>query len=183
MPAPARNKAGVARRAADGASAIDVRVEAPGWRRRLPNAARLCRRAALAALDAAAAAKSDRVLAILLTDDARLRGLNRRWRGVDAATNVLAFPARGPGPVSGPRPAMLQPIGDVALAWPYVQREAKAQGKELADHVSHLVVHAVLHVLGFDHDTPAKARAMERREIAVLAGLGIADPYFLPRAS
>jgi probable rRNA maturation factor len=116
--------------------------------------------------------KTDYGLAILLTDDARMRGLNRRWRGVDSATNVLAFPA-------GER----SQIGDVALAWPYVRREAKAQGKALADHVSHLVIHAVLHVLGFDHDTPAKARAMERREIAVLAGLGIADPYFLPRAS
>jgi probable rRNA maturation factor len=181
MPAPARNKPR-ARRDAGGASAIDVRVEAPGWRRALPDAAGRCRHAARAALDAAAPARTGSVLAILLTDDARMRVLNRRWRGVDRATNVLAFPARRPSGANRAAPAMAQPIGDVALAWPCVQREAKAQGKKLADHVSHLVVHAVLHVLGFDHDTPVKARRMERREIAVLAGLGIGDPYVSPGA-
>jgi len=96
---------------------------------------------------------------------------------------VLAFPGVemvggcAPGPVAGP--ALL---GDVVLARETVCREAAAQGKALADHVRHLVVHGVLHLLGFDHDTDAAAADMEARETGILASLGVADPYADPGA-
>jgi probable rRNA maturation factor len=161
--------------------AVAVSVRDAAWRRDLPDVEALVRQAARAAATLLAAAASGAVAAevsVLLADDATLRALNRDYRGRDAPTNVLAFPGtemvRGcaPGPIAGP---LL--LGDVVLARETVRREAAAQGKRLADHVRHLVVHGVLHLLGFDHDTDAAAAAMETREIAVLAGLGVADPY------
>jgi probable rRNA maturation factor len=133
------------------------------------------RRAARAALAGAepakGAAKGDRVgdcageLCLVLADDALQRRLNRDFRGRDKSTNVLSFEGA---------PATL---GDVVLALETVAAEAESQGKSLADHVAHLVVHGVLHLMGYDHQTAAAARQMERLEIAILAGLGIADPY------
>ncbi|HEY1797098.1 MAG TPA: rRNA maturation RNase YbeY [Stellaceae bacterium] len=109
---------------------------------------------------------------ITLTDDAEQQRLNRTWRGKDAPTNVLAFP--GDGPVAPGAPRIL---GDVVLALSTIRREATEQEKPFADHLRHLVVHGVLHLLGHDHDEPVAAAAMERREIAILAALGIPDPY------
>ena len=105
----------------------------------------------------------------VLTDDAEMRALNRTWRGKDAATNVLSFPAgeiRAPGH-----------LGDIVLAYETTLKEARAQHIALPDHVSHLVVHGVLHLLGFDHMDDAEAERMEDLERTVLASLGIADPY------
>jgi probable rRNA maturation factor len=109
---------------------------------------------------------------ITLTDDAEQQRLNRTWRGKDAPTNVLAFPGDGPVP-----PGMPRILGDVVLALSTIRREAAEQDKPFADHLRHLVVHGVLHLLGHDHDEPAAAAAMERREIEVLAELGVPDPY------
>jgi len=109
---------------------------------------------------------------ITLTDDAEQRCLNRDWRGKDAPTNVLAFP--GDGPVAPGAPRIL---GDVVLALSTIRREAAEQEKPFADHLRHLVVHGVLHLLGHDHDDPRAAAAMERREISILAELGVPDPY------
>lgn len=109
---------------------------------------------------------------ITLTDDAEQQRLNRTWRGKDAPTNVLAFP--GDGPVAPGAPRIL---GDVVLALSTIRREAAEQEKPFADHLRHLVVHGVLHLLGHDHDDPKAAAAMERREIAILAELGVPDPY------
>jgi probable rRNA maturation factor len=116
----------------------------------------------------------------VLSDDDTVRQLNREWRGQDKPTNVLSFPAqelRPGGPL--PQPPLGAPLllGDVVLAAETVAAEASAQGKRVADHLSHLVVHGVLHLLGFDHEAEADAVLMERREVAILAGLGIADPY------
>jgi probable rRNA maturation factor len=97
----------------------------------------------------------------------RQQALNARFRGKDAATNVLSFPA--PGADAG--------LGDVALALGVCEREAAEQGKTLADHLTHLTAHGVLHLLGYDHESDAEAEAMEARERAILAGLGVADPY------
>lgn len=102
----------------------------------------------------------------MLADDAALRALNARWRQQDKPTNVLSFPAGD---------SVL--LGDVVLAFETVRREASEQGKSLADHMSHLVVHGVLHLLGHDHERPRDADVMESLERQVLAGLGIADPY------
>ncbi len=111
----------------------------------------------------------------MLADDALVRRLNRDYRGVDQATNVLAFPAAdGGGSVAAEAPL---PLGDVVLALETVRREAADQGKSVAEHLSHLVVHGVLHLLGFDHVEAGDAARMEALEIEVLAGLGVPDPY------
>ncbi len=166
----------------------DIAVDAPcpEWRAALPDCDALCRVAALAAL---AAAPLDGLvdgsgavieIGIRLTDDAEARDLNRRYRGVDAPTNVLSFPmtdwapgARLTPPPCGPPLA----LGDVVLAFQTIRGEAEAQGKTLADHLGHLVVHGVLHLVGYDHRDESQAAAMEHLETAVLAGLGVADPY------
>ena len=140
---------------------VEVEVEADLWRT-LPDAEALVRTAAEAALS------QEGALAVLLTDDAAVRELNRRWRGKDAATNVLSFPAA----------ATAAPwLGDVALAYETCAREAAEQGKPLGAHVTHLVAHGVLHLLGWDHQTDAEAEEMESLERQILARLGVADPY------
>lgn len=119
-------------------------------------------------------------LAVVLADDRMLRRLNRRYRGVDAATNVLSFAAAdAPGPGVGqaaPHGTPLE-LGDVVVALETVRGEAAAQNKPLAHHLSHLVVHGVLHLLGFDHQSEGEAAAMEALEARVLDGLGLPDPY------
>jgi probable rRNA maturation factor len=107
---------------------------------------------------------------IVLTDDAEMCDLNRAWRGKDAPTNVLSFPASDePG-----APGLL---GDVVIAYETAQEEARGDNIALADHVSHLVVHGMLHLLGFDHMQDDEAEKMENLERKALASLGIADPY------
>jgi probable rRNA maturation factor len=157
-------------------------IEAPcaAWTLACPNAAALARAAAGIAL---ARVAKDRGLSpgaaieigISLVDDAAQRQLNRDWRGIDAATNVLAFPAWDPGAAIPPNAPLL--LGDVVLAFDTVMREAAEQGRPLADHLSHLVVHGVLHLLGYDHLAEADATAMETLETAILASLGVPDPY------
>lgn len=147
---------------------IDILVEAEGWKR-LDTLEATVRRAAEAAL--AAGNRRDASVSLLLTDDAAIRRLNKEFRGFDKPTNVLSFPAAGlPG---DPEPS----LGDIALACETCAREAEAEGKTLADHLSHLVVHGVLHLLGHDHEDEAEAEAMEALETGILAAIGIADPY------
>ena len=116
-------------------------------------------------------------LAITLSNDLNVRKLNAKWRGRNAATNVLTFPAFGPDEI--PDAPML---GDVILAFETVAREADEQGKPLVDHLQHLVVHGVLHLFGYDHLDDDEAEEMEAIEIRALARLGVADPYALDRA-
>ena len=106
-----------------------------------------------------------------IVDEAEGRALNERWRGRDHATNVLSFPAELPPGVALPL------LGDLVVCAPVVAREAAEQGKAEADHWAHLVIHGTLHLLGFDHETEAEATVMEDLERALLAGLGIGDPY------
>ncbi|MBL8674405.1 MAG: rRNA maturation RNase YbeY [Rhodospirillales bacterium] len=134
----------------------------------------LCRRAATAALDGSGRKPRGAVaLTIALTSDAAVRRLNRDFRGKDRPTNVLSFPADS----FASAPGAPRHLGDIALALETVRREARAQDKRVADHLAHLVVHGTLHLLGHDHEDDSGAAVMERREIRVLAGLGIADPY------
>lgn len=105
-------------------------------------------------------------------DDAAIRTLNRQFRGKDQPTNVLSFPSGLPRQKGRP-----QPLGDIALACETVMREAFEQGIAPADHIRHLFLHGLLHLMGFDHETEAEAMAMERLETEVLGQLGIADPY------
>ncbi|MBM3535467.1 MAG: rRNA maturation RNase YbeY [Alphaproteobacteria bacterium] len=134
------------------------------WKKSLPGASRLARRAAKAALAAAAAGPAQ--VSLALADDAAIRILNRDYRGKDKPTNVLSFE-------SGDQPF----LGDVVLALETVLNEAREQGKPPADHLAHLVVHGVLHLLGHDHESRTDARRMELMEVEVLAGLGVPDPY------
>jgi probable rRNA maturation factor len=118
----------------------------------------------------------DVAVTVLLADDAAVRELNRAWRGQDKATNVLSFPSPA---VAGP-PGGARSIGDVALAYETVAREAEQEGKALAHHAAHLLVHGVLHLLGHDHEGDEDADEMERIEVLALARLGIPDPYRAP---
>lgn len=155
-----------------GLEEVEIIVEAAGWTAALPDAERQVARAAEAAL-AGCREAGHWTTAILLADDALVRDLNHRFRGQDKPTNVLSFPAGEEGaPPERPRQR-----GDVVLAFETVAREAEAQGKTLADHLSHLVVHGLLHLLGHDHEEPEEAEDMEALERRLLAGIGIADPY------
>lgn len=154
---------------------IDVIERAAAWRRALPKAPEICRSAAAAALAHAAARLSGAELAIVLADDALIAKLNRTYRGIAKPTNVLSFASAEPAR----RGASVRLLGDVIVAHGTIAREARVQGKTLADHLAHLVVHGVLHLLGFDHERAVEARRMEALEVAILAGLGVADPYRL----
>lgn len=138
----------------------------------------IARTAARAALTAARPGGEGRrlELGITLTDDAAVRALNRAWRGKDRATNVLSFPA-GAVATAGLPAGLPLLLGDVVLGYGVCAAEAAAQGKTLADHVRHLVVHGVLHLTGHDHEDDAEAERMEALERVVLGGLGVADPY------
>ena len=157
---------------------VDVSVACPDWDADLPAAARLVKRALRAAAAALPAVEGPVEVSVRLTDDREQRRLNRRWRGVDRSTNVLAFPAEASEGSSAPRVVGLpRGLGDIVLAHGVVSREARRDGKRLGDHLCHLAVHGYLHLLGFDHADDATARRMEALEIRVLGQLGIADPY------
>ncbi|HEX7043827.1 MAG TPA: rRNA maturation RNase YbeY [Burkholderiales bacterium] len=113
-------------------------------------------------------------IGVRIVNAAESAALNARYRGRAGPTNVLAFPFEPP---PGARAHLL---GDLVICAPVVNREARAQGKTAAAHWAHMVVHGVLHLLGYDHRSRAEARTMERREIAVLRRLGYPDPYTLP---
>jgi probable rRNA maturation factor len=159
----------------DSSHLIEVTVEAEAWRAAVTNPEALCRRV-IAAVLAQEVAKVEAEVSVLLADDARVRSLNRAWRGKDSPTNVLSFPAESDAPGAVPGPVLL---GDVVVALETARHEAEAEGKTLADHLSHLLVHGALHLLGHDHEEDAEAEAMEVLETKLLAGLGVADPYRL----
>jgi probable rRNA maturation factor len=144
---------------------VEIVANAPCWDD-APGASDIVRRAmtAVGPLGAGGA------VTVVLTDDAEIRILNRQWRGVDKPTNVLSFPA-------APSPGGPDRLGDVIVAYETVAREAADEGKPFADHLSHLAVHGFLHLLGYDHDTNARAEIMEGLERKVLASLDIPDPY------
>ena len=142
---------------------IEIEVEDAAWSAALPDAEGLVLRAATAALGTL---EGD--LVVLLTDDAEVQDLNARFRDKDRPTNVLSFPAAE---------SAFPHLGDVVLGYTYCAAEAQAQGKTLSDHLSHLVVHGVLHLLGRDHEDEAEAEEMEAEEREILAALGVADPY------
>lgn len=162
--------------------AIDVSVSAE-WKRASRAPAAVCSRAAAAAFKAVPKSRKPKArdveLAVVLTSDAAVKRLNATYRGKNKPTDVLSFPAwlggdANDGPAGDARGAIL---GDVVVAKGVSGRDAKAERKTLDEHLAHLVVHGVLHLLGYDHENDADARAMERLEISVLKSLGIPDPY------
>jgi len=150
---------------------IDILVEADGWGDE-SDLALLADRAVAAAL-AQAGVSGDSELSLVFTDDVHIRTLNAAWRDKDKPTNVLSFPAFPPLK-GGPLPPML---GDVVLALETVQREAALDSKPFEHHLSHLIVHGLLHLLGYDHETDEDAEEMEALERQTLARLAIGDPY------
>jgi probable rRNA maturation factor len=152
---------------------IDVIVEAPQWDT-ASGAEATVRRALSEAAIANGADFKDRVLAVLLTDDAAIRRLNAQWRGIDKPTNVLSFP---PAPNAGKQMTAVTSLGDIAIAYETTAREAEAEEKPFDHHLAHLAVHGFLHLLDYDHDTEAAATTMEQLERVILARLGVPDPY------
>lgn len=150
---------------------IDVFVEAGVW----PAEAELTRLVdrAVAAAFAQTGTSGASELSIVFSDDAHIQALNAEWRGKDKPTNVLSFPAFS-FPKGGPLPPML---GDIVLASETVAREAALEDKPIVNHITHLVIHGLLHLLGHDHETDAEAEEMEAIERAALARLAIPDPY------
>jgi probable rRNA maturation factor len=158
--------------------AVELTVASSGWRRSVPKLGQFARRVVGHAVREATA-KGDPtrgcpvVVSLLLAGDEQVQRLNLEWRRQNKPTNVLSFPAfEEVTPPGSPLP-----LGDVVLALETVRAEAREQGKDVADHTAHLLVHGVLHLLGYDHEDGREARRMEALERQVLKGLGIVDPY------
>jgi probable rRNA maturation factor len=148
---------------------IDIIRESPLWEAEAEIEATLQRAISEAAADIST---KEAELAIVLTDDSRIRVLNQAWRGLDKPTNVLSFPAAGRGGQGAP--ALL---GDIVIAYETTKREAQVQGTPFLHHLAHLTVHGFLHLRGYDHEAEDEAETMERLERQILARLDIPDPY------
>jgi len=163
---------------------VETLIEDPRWES--AGLATLAERAARAALAVAGLPPEGFAISLMGCDDARIAALNAQFRGKPAPTNVLSWPSEDlSAEVAGGMPdqarpgstAEPEPLGDIAIAWETCEAEALAQGKSFADHVTHLVVHAVLHLLGYDHIDDEDASLMEGLEVRILASLGVSDPY------
>jgi probable rRNA maturation factor len=157
------------------APTTEVVIASESWQGE-PEAEAVIQRAIAEASALAEADVGNAELAVMLTDDASIRTLNKQFRGIDRATNVLSFPAPEPGGASG-EGAAPPALGDIAIAYETLRREADAEQKPFTHHLSHLAVHGFLHLLGYDHETDADADVMEALETKILARLGIPDPY------
>lgn len=111
-------------------------------------------------------------VSVLLTDDAEMHALNKQWRGIDKATDVLSFPSEDPE-----IPGQPQYLGDIAIGYEASWKDAETLGRPFDGHVSHLLIHGFLHLLGYDHIEADDAKVMEPLEAQILAGLGWPDPY------
>lgn len=148
---------------------IDIAREAGGWPEALESLALHVLQVTIAQSGRPLEGAAE--LSVLLTDDAAQKALNRDWRGKDYATNVLSFPQIGPDE------AVEGLLGDISLAFETLEREASELDKPFEHHFVHLLVHGMLHILGYDHETRAEALAMEAKETDIMAQLGYPDPY------
>ncbi|MEN3396067.1 rRNA maturation RNase YbeY [Brucella melitensis] len=156
----------------DNAIHIDIMIEAGNW----PDEASLeslVSKSVAAAWNHLGLKCATSELSVVFTDDASIQLLNGEWRGKDKPTNVLSFPAFPVKAGSQPGPM----LGDIVIARETVEREAKEEGKPIENHLSRLVVHGFLHLLGYDHETDEEAEVMEAREREILHALAIPDPY------
>jgi len=144
---------------------LDLRVADPAWETALNNLAEICQ----VALDAGAAQKQAKgEVSLLLTGDDEIQALNRDWRSKDKPTDVLSFPASS---LDAPF------LGDIAISLGVTSKDAETHGIALDQHLSHLLIHGLMHLLGHDHKDDTEAAEMESLEIAALASLGWPDPY------
>lgn len=150
----------------------DVAINADGWQSE-HSLRMLVDRVLEATLHALEFDDVDSELSLVFTDDANIRTINAKWRHIDKATNVLSFPAFPIQP--GQRPGPI--LGDIVIARETVQRESQEENKSFDDHLSHLIVHGLLHLTGYDHQNDDEAEQMESLERKILASLGISDPY------
>lgn len=150
----------------------DVAINADGWQSE-HSLRMLVDRVLEATLHVLEFDDADSELSLVFTDDANIRTINSKWRHIDKATNVLSFPAFSIQP--GQRPGPI--LGDIVIARETVQREAQEENKSFDDHLSHLIVHGLLHLTGYDHQNDEEAEQMETLERKILASLGISDPY------
>jgi probable rRNA maturation factor len=169
-PPPANAKTDTVREEPD--PTVDILIESEAWQE-LPDAENVARQAIAAAASGVDVRNTEVVL--LLCDDDAIAALNGRWRGQEKPTNVLSFPAHPPHGSMGLQEKM--PLGDIAIAYQTLAREAGESCKTASAHLSHLVVHGFLHLAGYDHKTDAEAEEMERLERDILARIGVADPY------
>ena len=163
---------------------VDVVIEDARWD--VVGLENLAGRAVRAVLKAEALPETGLTLCLMGCADARIAVLNGEFRGKEKPTNVLSWPswdlsadvdgAVPERPEIGTQEAP-EPLGDIALAWETCRAEAAAAGKPLADHLTHLIVHGTLHLLGFDHVREGDATRMEALEVSILATLGLSDPY------
>jgi probable rRNA maturation factor len=151
---------------------IDVIIEDPQWGDALANAAALAARCLAAA--AARAPKLDGAVALLLADDDAVRDLNKRFRRQDKPTNVLSFPSGEEGPGF---------LGDIAIAFGVCAREAEENRTSVEGYAAHLIVHGLLHLVGYDHEDQADAEIMEALESEILDALGVYNPYAAEESS
>jgi probable rRNA maturation factor len=152
---------------------IDLLVEGGDWPPEAELEAVTHEAIAAAMAETGAAAPEGTELSVVFSDDTHIRELNAQWRGKDKPTNVLSFPAFPPK-IGAPLPPLL---GDIVLAAETVAREAALEGKPVRHHITHLLVHGFLHLLGYDHETSEEAEEMETVERRTLARLAIPDPY------
>ena len=146
---------------------MDLRVESEDWQK-LASLEAICKRALEAGLLTRTSAPKNANVDILLTDDAQMEQLNAQWRGIPKPTDVLSFPAEhSPDGF----------LGDIAIGYGLAARDAALGDKTLPNHLSHLLIHGLLHLLGYDHIEDDEAESMENLERAALAKLGISDPY------
>ena len=157
---------------------VETVIEAPAWSE--VGLSQLAETAAVSTLSYLGAAADGFQIALLGCDDARIAELNGSFRDKPQPTNVLSWPSEDRIPGDLPDQGLPEDpteLGDIAIAYETCLREAKAANLSLADHTTHLIVHAVLHLLGYDHLEDAEAEEMEAKEIEILATLGLADPY------
>jgi probable rRNA maturation factor len=152
---------------------IDILIQSPLWNDQSA-AERTVREAIEAAAAALPSAKSE--VSVVLTDDAAIRALNKLWRGIDKATNVLSFPASEPAYLGAAKSSLLM-LGDIVVAHETLARECAEEGRVFLHHLAHLTVHGFLHLMRYDHATDSDAESMERLESAILARLDVPDPY------
>ena len=152
---------------------IEVDIRCTDWLVALPDAEALCRRA-VGAVWTTAAMQGPVEVSLVLADDDLIQDLNRRYRNKDAPTDVLSFAAGDAEPILHGMPRLL---GDIVVAFGAAARDAEQDGIGLANHLSHLIVHGMLHLLGHDHEKDFEAERMERLETDILSTLGFADPY------